>query len=76
MLYEKTLESRKQQSKIDNIFTRLLRWVISFESIKVSKNNLSSLSDPFFEKFGFNEPSLHRTKFLGRFRVRYNGVPL
>ena len=49
--YEKTLQSRKQQAKICIFHTviRLWRWLISFKYIKLSKNNFSWFSNPFWK---------------------------
>ena len=70
VLDEKTLQSKKQKTKIDTFFYTVIslwRWLISFEYIKLLKNNFFSSSNPF-EKFGFNKPSLYWTEFLGSLR--------
>ena len=71
VFYENTLQSEKQQTKIDP-FSHHYKFVkISnfFEYIKLSKNNYSLFSTQF-EKFGFKELLLYRTKLLGPFRLR------
>ena len=49
VLHEKTLQSKERQRYIFHTVISLWRWVISFEYIKLSKNNFFSFSKPFWK---------------------------